>query len=83
MINIFANMLNFNKEQKGKKRPSDLLCVAKVSNHSHRKILTPKQTLQISLIALVQLEAGKIFENLLNEIKKMVYMFFVPSKRYY
>ena len=37
------------------------------------KILTPKQTLQRLPIALVQVKAGHNSENLLNEIKQIVY----------
>ena len=37
------------------------------------KILTPKQMLQRLLIALAQVEAGNNSENLLNEIRQIVY----------
>ena len=37
------------------------------------KILTPKQMLQRLLIALVQVKAGNNSENLLNEIRQIVY----------
>ena len=37
------------------------------------KILTPKEILQRLTIALAQLEAGNNSENLLNEIRKIVY----------
>ena len=37
------------------------------------KILTPKQMLQRLPIALVQVKAGNNSENLLNEIKQIVY----------
>ena len=37
------------------------------------KILTPKQMLQILPIALAQVKAGSNSENLLNEIRKIVY----------
>ena len=36
-------------------------------------ILTPKEILQRLTIALAQLEAGNNSENLLNEIRKIVY----------
>ena len=42
----------------------------KVSDHSNLKILTPKQMLQRSPIALAQVKAGNTSENLLNEIDK-------------
>ena len=37
------------------------------------KILTPKQMLERLPIALAQVKAGNISENLLNEIRKIVY----------
>ena len=37
------------------------------------RILTPKQMLQRLLIALAQLKAGNNSENLLNEIRQIVY----------
>ena len=37
------------------------------------KILTPKQMLQILPIALAQVKAGNNSENLLNEIRQIVY----------
>ena len=37
------------------------------------KILIPKQMLQVLPIALEQVEAGNNSENLLNEIRKIVY----------
>ena len=37
------------------------------------KILTPKQMLQRFPIALAQIKAGNISENLLNETKQMIY----------
>ena len=38
-----------------------------------RKILTPKQMLQILPIALAQIKAGNNSETLLNEIRQIVY----------
>ena len=37
------------------------------------KILTPKQLLQWLLIAVAQVKAGNDSENLLNEIRQLVY----------
>ena len=45
--------------------PSDLA--------SHFKILTPQQTFQIFPLALGQEKAGNTSENLLNEIRKVIY----------
>ena len=43
------------------------------SGHSNLKILTPKQMLQRLPIALVQVKAGNTSENLLNEIRQIIY----------
>ena len=40
------------------------------------KILTPKQMIQILPIALAQVKAGNNSENLLNEIRQIVYSLF-------
>ena len=40
------------------------------------KILTPKQMLQRSPIALVQIKAGNNSESLLNKIRQIVYSFY-------
>ena len=45
----------------------------KASDHSNLKILTPKQMLQRLPIALAQVKAGNTSENLLNEIRKIIY----------
>ena len=45
----------------------------KVSDHSNIKILTPKQMLQRLPIALVQVKADNTSENLLNEIRHIIY----------
>ena len=71
-------ILNFNKQQKGKGRPSDLACIAKVSvrkifDRKRIKVLTPKQMLQRLSKALVQIKAGNTSENLLNEMRQIIY----------
>ena len=43
------------------------------TDHSKRKILTPKQMVQRLPIALSQVKAGNNSENLLNEIRQIVY----------
>ena len=43
------------------------------SDHSNLKILTPKQMLQRLPIALAQVKAGNTSENLLNEIRQIIY----------
>ena len=45
----------------------------KVKLGGRLKILTPKQMLQRLTIALAQVKAGNTFENLLNEIRKVIY----------
>ena len=45
----------------------------KVSDHSGLKIFSPKQMPQRLQIAIAQVKAGTISENLLNETKKMIY----------
>ena len=47
--------------------------VAKVSDHSDLKILSPKQNLQRLAISLTQVKAGYISENLLNGIRLIIY----------
>ena len=51
-------------------------CLAKVSDHSYLKILTPKQMLQRLAITLEQEKAGNTFENLLNKIRQMIYFLY-------
>ena len=69
--------MNFNKQQKGKELPSDttrIARVAMVSGHSNLNILTPRQMLQrLSITARVQVKAGNTSENLLNEIRQIIY----------
>ena len=50
-----------------------LAYIAKVSDHKHLKILTPKQMLQRLPITLAQVKAGNTAENLLNEIRQIIY----------
>ena len=47
--------------------------VAKVSDHSNLKILTPKPMLQRLPIALTQVKAGNVSEILINEIRQIIY----------
>ena len=59
-------------------RPSDLARVAnvsdcKVSDHSKLKILSRKQMFQRLPITLAQVKEGNTFENLLNEIRQIIY----------
>ena len=47
---------------------------------SNLKILTPKQMLQRLQIALAQIKAGNNSENLLNEIRQIVYFLYQSKK---
>ena len=62
-------------------------CVAKVSdcmvyNHLNLKILSPKEMQERLSIALAQAKAGNTTENLLNEIRKIMYSLFRAKKNY-
>ena len=45
----------------------------KTSDHLNLKILSPKQMLQRLTIALAQVKTGNTSENLLNEIRQIIY----------
>ena len=47
--------------------------VSKASDHSNLKILSPTKMLQRLPIAFAQLKTGNAFQNLLNEIRQMIY----------
>ena len=49
--------------------------VLKIFNHSNLKILSPKEMLQKLSIALAQVKADNTSENLLNEIREIIYSF--------
>ena len=78
---MLKKILDFNKQQKGKGLSLDIVRLArvaqvsnnKVSDHSNLKILTPKQMLQRLPTALAQVKAGNTSENLLNEIRQIIY----------
>ena len=53
-------------------RPSDLARVARVSDHSNVKILTPKQMFQRLPTVLAQVKASNTSGNLLNEIRQIM-----------
>ena len=60
----FEKILDFNKQQNG----------------NGIKILTPKQMFQRLPIALAQLKAGNTSENLLNEIRQIMYSLYQEKK---
>ena len=79
IISIVEKILNFNNQLKGKQRsrmlplrPSDFTCLARVSDHSNLKILTPKQMFQRLPTALAQVKASNTSGNLLNEIRQII-----------
>ena len=47
--------------------------VANVSDHSYLRIFSPKQMLQRLPVALIQVKAGNTSENLLNQIRQIIY----------
>ena len=57
-----------------------IACVAKVSDPSNLKILTPKKVLQRLTIALAQVKAGNISQKLLNEIRQIIYFLYWAKK---
>ena len=69
---MLKKILEFNNQQKGKGRPSNLA--------TQLKILTPKQMLQRLPIALVQVKAGNTSENVLNEIRRAVHSFYIEKE---
>ena len=71
-LNAFRSGLFPIKEKQGKRRPSDLA--------TQLKILTPKQILQRLPIALAQVKAGNTSENLLNEIRQIMYSLYRSKK---
>ena len=79
---IVEKILDFNKQQKGKRLLSDLAPIAriaskaKVSDHYNLKILTPKQMLQRLPIALAQIKTDNTSVNLLNKIRQIMYFLY-------
>ena len=54
----------------------------KVKHGTGLKMLTPKQMLQRFSIALAQVKAGDNSENLLSEIRQIVYSLYQSRKNY-
>ena len=77
VLNAFESRIFIRgKQGKGIKSISDRvanLSDRKVSDHNQLKVLTPKQMLQRLPIALAQVKAGNVLENLLNEIRQIIY----------
>ena len=69
IVDIIEQVLDFNKQQKGKKLPLGVYC-------SQLRILSPKQMLQKLVKVLTQVKAGNTSENLLNEIRQIMYFLY-------
>ena len=70
----------------GKRIPSMLVCVAWVasfSDHSNLTILSPKQMLQRLPIALAQVKPDGTFENLLKEIRPIIYSLYRAKRNFF
>ena len=72
VLNGFESKI-FPIEKQTKGHPLDLVCVAKVSDRTCLKIITPKPMLEKLPIAFAQVNIGDASENLLNEIRKITY----------
>ena len=73
-VNIAEKNVDFNEEQKGQGLPSGLA--------TQLKIVSPKKLLQRLSIALAQVKAGNTTENLINEIKQVIYLLYRAKKNY-
>ena len=49
--------------------------------HSNLKILTPKQILQKLSITFRRVKAGNTSENLLNEVRQIIYSYHIEQKK--
>ena len=78
-----AKYFQSNQQNQGKGHPSDLFYRAKVSYLWSLTILNPKQMRQWFPIALSQVKADNISENLLNLWNPSYHKFFVSIKRNY
>ena len=65
LLKKFSTLINYKKD---KRCPSDLA--------TSLKVLSPKQLLQRLPIALVQVKAGNTSQNLVNEIRQIIYSLF-------
>ena len=84
VLNAFESGI-FPKRKQGKRLTSISDCVARVakvrsdrrvSDRKQLEILTLKQMLQRLPITLAQVKADNTYENLLNEIRKIIYYFY-------
>ena len=73
VIDIVEEIVNFNKQEKGKGLP--LKC-----DREKLKILTPKQMFQRLPIALAQVQAGNTSENVLNKIRQKIHSLYQSNE---
>ena len=77
MVNDYSSIVSEAKSktihEKGIPSMSARVARGKVSEKSNLKILTLKQMLQRLPTALAQVRAGSTYENVLNEIGKIIY----------
>ena len=79
-LNAFRSGIFPIKATKGEGRPRTL--ASRPSDLAKQlKILTTKQMLQRLPIALAQVKAGTTFENLLNEIRQIIYSKYIEQKK--
>ena len=65
IVGVAEKIIDFNKQQKSKERPSNLArCI---------KILATKQMFQRLPIALAQIKAYNTYESLLKELRQIIY----------
>ena len=72
VVEIAKKIIDFDKKQKGRERPSHLAM--------RIKILTLKQMSQRLPLALVQIKAANTSEKLLNKIRQIRYYFVMRKK---
>ena len=76
VLNAFKSEIFAIAPVEGTERPADLAACLKILTSTFLKTLTPKQMLQRLPVALAQVKAGNIYQNLLNEICQIVYSLF-------
>ena len=75
VANIIEEILDFNKQQKGKGLPC-MLALRHLDLAKPIKTLTPKRMLQRLPIVFAQVKAGDTSRNLLNKIRKIIYFLY-------
>ena len=78
-LNAFKSGIYLMKATKGEGRPR-LLASRPSDLATQLKILTPQQMLRRLPLALAQVKAGNTSENLLNEIRKIIYFLYLAEE---